>query len=355
MIQKRLERFIKALPENVDAALLTADHSRQYLSGFDASDDMLFITKEKGYFLADFRYIEAVKKNVKHMEAIMPEKGMIATVNELIEKHGVKTVAFEDREVTVANYELYKKHINAELVPMGQLVEVLRYTKDAAELESIKKAQAITDKTFEHLVNFIKPGMTEREVMIELQLTQARLGSEKDSFDPIVVSGKNSSLPHGVPTDKKIEYGDFVTLDFGAVIDGYHSDMTRTVAIGEPTEEMVKVYNTVLKAQLNALENVKVGLTGKECDAFARSVIEEAGYGKNFGHSLGHSVGLLIHELPGFSPKSKAIIEAGNVVTVEPGIYLEDKFGVRIEDMVYMTENGPINLTNSPKELIIIK
>ncbi len=355
MIAKRVERFVNALPENVDAALLTADHSRMYLSGFDASDDMIFVTRKGAYFLADFRYIEAVKKNVLHMQAIMPEKSMVETVNDLIEQDGVKTVAFEDRETTVFMYEMLKKRINAELVPIGDLVEKLRYIKDEIEVENIKKAQAITDKTFAHMVEFIKPGMTEREVMMELQITQSKLGSEKDSFDPIVVSGKNSSLPHGVPTDKVIEEGDFLTMDFGAVINGYHSDMTRTVAIGEPTEEMRTVYNTVLKAQLNALDNIKAGLSGTRCDAFARDVIAEAGYGKNFGHSLGHSVGLLIHESPNFSPRSEAPIPVGSVVTVEPGIYLEDKFGVRIEDMVYVTENGVINLTNSPKELIIIK
>ncbi len=355
MLKKRLERFISAMPEGLDAVLLTADHSRMYLSGFDASDDMIFVTRKGAYFLADFRYIEAVKKKVLHMEAIMPSKGMLDTVNELIEKDGVKTVGFEDKETTVFMYEAFKKRINAELLPIGDLVEKLRYIKDEAEVESIKKAQEITDKTFAHLVSFIKAGMTERDVMIELQMTQARLGSEKDSFDPIVVSGKNSSLPHGVPTDKVIENGDFVTMDFGAVVNGYHSDMTRTVAVGEPTEEMKTVYNTVLAAQLNALDNIKAGLTGVQCDAFARDIITKAGYGENFGHSLGHSVGLLIHESPNFSPRAAGEIPAGSVITVEPGIYLEDKFGVRIEDMVYVTENGVINLTNSPKELIVIK
>lgn len=218
----------------------------------------------------------------------------------------------------------------------------------------MKEAQRLTDETFKYITARIEEGRTEREIMLDMEFYMRRLGSEGVSFDFIVVSGKNSSLPHGVPTDKKVERGDFITMDFGAVVGGYRSDMTRTVALGSIDDEQKKVYDTVLKAQLAGIKAVKAGVVCKDVDKISRDIIYSAGYEGCFGHGLGHSVGIEIHERPLFNTRCDTVLKAGMVMTVEPGIYIENKYGVRIEDMVYVTENGCIDLTNSPKELICL-
>ena len=230
----------------------------------------------------------------------------------------------------------------------------MRSIKDSEELKNICAAQALTDATFDYALNCIKPGISERELMLDMEFFMRKNGSEGTAFDFIVVSGKNSSLPHGVPTDKKIEIGDFVTMDFGAVVNGYRSDMTRTVGVGSITKEQKTVYDTVLKAQKAAIDYIKSGVKCCDADKVARDIIDLAGYKGCFGHSLGHSVGIEIHESPNCSPKCEKILLPGMIMTVEPGIYIEDKFGVRIEDMVQVREDGCINLTKSRKELIII-
>jgi Xaa-Pro aminopeptidase len=234
------------------------------------------------------------------------------------------------------------------------LINGLRSIKTENEVESIVKAQRIAEDAFNHILKFIKVGVTEKEIALELDFYMLRNGGEGLSFETIAVSGKNSSMPHGVPCDKKVENGDFITMDFGTIINGYHSDMTRTVAVGFATDEMKNVYDAVLKAQKNCLDNIKAGISCKDGDMFARSVINDSGYGKYFTHSTGHGVGVEIHEFPNLSPASDSILQVGNIVTVEPGIYIPGKFGVRIEDMALITENGCRNLTNAPKELIIL-
>jgi len=348
-----INKLFENLPKDIDALLITSDVNRIYLSGFDASDDMLFITRDEAYFLADSRYIEEVKNKVKHMTPLLV-KNFYDTLRKLIEKHNVKRIGFEDRDLTVFRFERLKKELKVEFVPIGDLILNLRKIKSEEEIKYIKKAQTIADKTFEHLLKYIRPGRTEREVMLELKFYSMKLGSEGDSFEPIVISGKNTSLPHGLPTDKVIEEGDFVTLDFGCVVNHYRSDMTRTIAVGFVTDEMKRIYNIVLDAQKNALDNIKAGMTGKECDSLARDIINKAGFGDCFGHGLGHSVGLEIHEAPRFSPNESEIMKENMIMTVEPGIYLEGNFGVRIEDMVVIEKEGICNLTASPKELIVL-
>ena len=237
---------------------------------------------------------------------------------------------------------------------LSNAISTLRMTKDEEEVECIRKAQEIAEKALEELKGFIRVGVTEREIALELNRLMFAYGAEDLSFDTIVLSGANTSMPHGVPSDKKVEEGEFVLIDFGAVYNGYHSDMTRTLCVGEPSEEMKKVYNIVLEAQLAGIEAAKAGILGSELDKISRDVIEQAGYGSCFGHSLGHGVGMEIHEKPNASPNYKLALNKGAVVTVEPGIYIAGKFGVRIEDFVILTENGCENLTKSAKNLITL-
>jgi Xaa-Pro aminopeptidase len=237
---------------------------------------------------------------------------------------------------------------------VDSLVDKLRETKKEKEIECIKKAQQIAEEAFAHSLELIKPAVSEKDIALALDFYMLSHGAEAVSFDTIVVSGKNSSMPHGVPTDKKIENGDFVTMDFGAVYNGYHSDMTRTVAVGEPTEKQKEIYSVVLKAQKAALSVLKAGVPCSEADKAARDVIEAAGYKEFFGHGTGHGVGIEIHEAPTLSPRSKADLGEGNVVTIEPGIYIPNEFGVRIEDMALITKDGFVNLTSCEKELIIL-
>lgn len=237
---------------------------------------------------------------------------------------------------------------------LDNMIDALRMVKSESEIEKIKKAQKIAEGAFDDICGFIKPGVTEKEIALRLEHYMLTHGAEGLSFETIAVSGKNTSMPHGVPTDKKIEIGDFVTMDYGALYDGYHSDMTRTVAVGKVSDEQKKVYNTVLEAQKAGLDFIRPGVSGKDADRVSRDIIENAGYGEYFGHSLGHGVGVEIHEKPNLSPSSEFILKKGNVVTVEPGIYVPGKFGVRIEDFAVITENGAENMTHCPKELIIL-
>lgn len=338
---------------DVDALMIMSPFNRRYFTDFKSSAGISFITKENSYYLVDFRYIEKAKATIKNSQCIMLTNRK-EQLGEILQKENIKRVGFEDDFVTVAELNSLKEEFpQIEFVPFSNYVLEQRAVKEEYELERVKKAQVITDKGFEHIINFIKPGMTEIEISLELEYFMKKSGADGLAFDNIVVSGKNSSLPHGVPGSKRVEVGDFITMDFGAMYDGYCSDMTRTVAVGEVTDEMREVYNTVLKAQLACIEKIKAGVTGVEIDKIARDIIYE-NYEGCFGHGLGHSLGLEVHETPFFNMVHKGKIEKGTIMTVEPGIYLENKFGVRIEDMVYVTEEGCIDLTGSPKDLIIL-
>ncbi|MBQ2751452.1 MAG: aminopeptidase P family protein [Oscillospiraceae bacterium] len=351
-----LTRLANALPDGADAALIESDVNRRYLTGMKSSAGTLLVTREGSYLVIDFRYFEKAKATAKDCKVILQDK-LYQQIKELCQKHGVKTLAIEGERMTVARLSQWKKQLDVEFVTDGldEAINGFRSVKTADELDIMRSAQKITDRAFAELLNFIKEGRTEREVKNELERLLCAFGGDGIAFDTIAVSGKNSSMPHGTPTDKKLCAGDFLTLDFGAKKDGYCSDMTRTVAIGYASDEQQKVYNTVLEAQRRAVEVIRAGVKCSDVDFAARDYIEnQCGYKGCFGHGLGHSLGLEIHEGPSFSPLSQAVAKSGNVLSVEPGIYLEGQFGVRIEDVVIIGENGFEDITASPKQLIIL-
>ena len=350
----RLSRLFDEL-EGVDCALITSDINRRYFTGMKSSAGVILAFPGKAYLLIDFRYIEKARETVKDAEVIEAKK-LGEQLTELLKRHGARTMAIEAKTMTVSELSGYKKLFSGIDIDssdkLSNAVGALRMVKDAEELACIEKAQSIAETAFDHILGFIREGVTERQVALELNRVMFENGAEDLSFETIALSGANTSMPHGVPSEKPIQRGEFVLMDYGAVWNGYHSDMTRTVCVSEPSDEMRRVYNIVLEAQLAGINAAKPGITGKELDAVSRSIIEKAGYGDNFGHSLGHGVGMEIHEEPFASPKQKTVLKAGEVVTVEPGIYLAGKFGVRIEDFVILTENGCRNLTKCEKNII---
>lgn len=356
-MNNRIAMLQKELPTGVDCAIVTSTHGRRYFTGQASDAGTLIVTPDKSYFIIDFRFIEEAKRTVKTAEVILQDQ-LFVQVQELLDRHNVKTAGVETSYMTMGEFtRMQEKLPGIQLLSGGETDKVilnLRAHKDARELEAMQAAQTIADKTFTHMLNFIEVGKTERELALEMHYHMLCLGAEKLSFDIICVSGANTSLPHGVPTDKKIADGDFLTMDFGAMVDGYCSDMTRTVAIGHVTDEMEKVYATVLQAQLASLAAIVPGTPNTQVDKVGRDIIYAAGYQGCFGHGTGHSVGLEIHEEPRYSISGSGVCEVGHVMTVEPGIYLEGKFGVRIEDMVYIGENGVRNFASSPKDLIIL-
>ena len=353
---KSLNRFEELFKHiDTDCALITSNINRRYFTGMKSSAGVVAVFPEQAYLLIDFRYIEKARATVKNAEVIELTK-LKPQLTELMEKHNAHTMSVESETMTVKTLNSYRHffpHIEIDdSDSLSTSIGRLRMIKDKEEIMCIRKAQEIAEKSLDELMNFIEVGKTEREIALELNRLMFQNGAEDLSFETIVLSGTNTSMPHGVPSDKKIKSGEFLLMDFGAVWNGYHSDMTRTICIGEPDDEMKKVYNIVLEAQLAGLENARAGITGRELDKISRDIIEKAGYGSNFGHSLGHGVGLEIHEKPNASPSYKTVLEAGSVVTVEPGIYIEGKFGVRIEDFVILTENGCDNLTKYAKNII---
>ena len=338
-----------------DALVMTSEVNRRYATGFHSTAGAVYLSAKQAVFFTDFRYVEAARAAIGDFEVReIGGKSYTAAINELIEQDGVKRVALEDRMLTYADYTAWATALHATAVRLEDGVGQLRLCKENDEVEKIVAAQRIAEQALEEVMNDIRPGTTEKEIAARLTYLMLHYGAENMSFDPIVVSGANSSKPHGVPTEKQIEVGDFVTMDFGCIVDGYCSDMTRTVAVGYVTDEMQTVYDTVLNAQLAGIAACKAGVSGHEVDAAARRVIAEAGYGAAFGHTFGHGVGLEIHEAPVAGPRMTAPLPAGAIVTAEPGIYLPGKFGVRIEDMLYVIEDGCIDLTEAPKSLVIL-
>ena len=348
-----LDKFVKD-----KAVLITTDVNRFYLSGFRSSFGFLFVINGEKILYVDSRYIEAAKKGAKKEVKVRLYEKISLMINDIKKEFSIKEL-FMEADITYAEKANYDKAFEGiEIIPSSELSDALieaRSIKTAEEIACILKAQSFAEKAFSNALNYIKSGITEKEIALKLEYDMGIAGSEGISFDTIVVSGKKSSMPHGVPTEKIIEDGDFVTMDFGAVFGGYHSDMTRTVAVEYATDEMIKVYETVLSAQKATLDILKAGVTGRDADKAARDLIAKEGYGEYFNHSTGHGVGLEIHEAPNLAPSCDKILNCGNVVTVEPGVYLEGKFGVRIEDMAVIKENGIENLTKSEKSLIILK
>ena len=349
-----LQKFLK---NKYEAVIIFSEVNRRYFTGFPSSDGYLVVTKDDATLFVDSRYVEAAEKSVTACNVLLFKKASEDIKNYLKEKSVIKAYT-ERNHIFVSTADFLKTaFLPCRVTPSKKLEKAIdesRITKTDYEIESIKAAQKIAEDAFDHILTFIKPGVTEKQIALELDFYMLSHGAEAISFETIAVTGQKSSMPHGVPDDTVVKSGDFITMDFGAVVNGYHSDMTRTVAVGEITEEQKLVYETVLTAQRSALAILKAGLDCCEADKAARQVIEDAGYGEYFGHSTGHGVGVEIHEAPTLAPKSKGTLQVGNVVTIEPGIYIPGKFGVRIEDMALITENGFENLTTTPKELIIL-
>ncbi len=347
-----IHKLQSLLPDTVDCLLVTCEKNQRYLTGLNYTDGYVLVSRDHAWLLADFRYIEVAKRcESDDLTVILLENRRVTLCN-LFADHKLSRIGFEDGVMTCAALETMKKTFPlVDFVPCGNILETMREVKTADEVANIVAAQRIAEKALDRLLSLMTPDMTEIEVALELEYGMRKFGAEKTSFDTIAVSGSASSLPHGEPRNIKLEKG-FLTMDFGALYQGYCSDMTRTVVIGRADDEMKKVYNTVLSAQLAALDYVDAGKTGAACDQVARDIIYGAGYEGCFGHSLGHGVGMFIHESPRLSYTWDKPLVVGNVVTVEPGIYLEGKYGVRIEDMVWLSPDGPVNLTKAPKELI---
>ncbi len=353
---KNLEKYLNLLGEKADGLLLTSRYARHYGAQFDIAEGIAVVSKAGCRYFTDSRYIESAQKGIQGFEVLMVGAGRdyAKLINQAIEEFGITKLGFEQGYLTVAEYRGFEENLKAQLVPFGQEINALRACKEDYELQRMRIAQEITDAAFAQVLSRIQEGMTEKELAAELIYCLLKNGGEGLSFDPIVVSGPNTSLPHGVPGERKLQKGDFITMDFGVIYQGYCSDMTRTVALGYATEEMEKVYNTVLQAQLAGIAITRPGVAGKEIDGAARKVIADAGYGEYFGHGYGHCLGMEVHESPSCGPRGEAIMEAGMVSSAEPGIYLPGKFGVRIEDVVVFTQGGCEILTKSPKNLIII-
>ena len=329
----------------------------RYFTGSNIDTGCLIIAKESCFFITDFRYIEVAEKYFENsIVNVTLQDNLSLQLSEIFNNCNGKKLLIETNYQSISKLSFFRK-ITENVVTdnsFDRVVSELRSIKTLYEIEQIRKAQNITDKAYEHILNFIKPGVREKDLALEIEMFMRKQGAEGVSFGLITISGKNTSLPHGVPSEKQVENGDFVTMDIGCKVNGYCSDMTRTVAVGFATDEMKKVYETVLTAQQKALETIKAGVMASDVDKAARDYIYESGYEGWFGHSTGHGVGLFIHEAPTVSTKSETVLEEGMVITCEPGIYLKDKFGVRIEDMVAVTKNGYINFTKSKKDLVIL-
>lgn len=342
----------------LDAMLLTGEANRFYASGFHSfgTDGVALVTRKKNYYFTDSRYTEAAGRCLvgAELREIGRGRGYAALIEEAAAEQGVRRMGFEDAYMTVQDYRRYKKALSCDLVPATDLLWKLRMVKDDEEIEALVSAQRIAERALEAILEEIRPGVTEKEIAARLQYLMLHYGASDMSFDPIVVSGPNGSLPHGVPSEKPIRQGEFVTMDFGCVYHGYCSDMTRTVAVGFATEEMQRVYQTVLSAQAAGIRAARAGVTGRKVDGAARAVIAAAGYGEYFGHSFGHGVGVEIHEAPNASPMNDQPLPERAVISAEPGIYLPGRLGVRIEDVIVLTAEGCRDITRAPKELLIL-
>ena len=343
--------------QGLDAILLTDEKNQRYATGFAFTDGAVVVGREKAWLLTDSRYIEAAEKiagGCCEVQMFDREHSLSGLINAALKESGAEKLAAEDEKLSHARWAAYEKLLGRTLLPAGGLMMSLRASKSASEIESMIRAQRISEKALEEVLHIIKPGMTEKEVMAELVYYMLKFGSEGNSFDPIVVTGKNTSMPHGVPGDTVIRDGDFITMDFGSLSDGYCSDMTRTVAVGHATEEMKTVYYTVLEAQLAGIAAARSGIPGKLIDQAARDVIEKAGYGAYFGHGFGHSLGLDIHEPPLAGPRGEAPMAEDDLCSAEPGIYIPGKFGVRIEDVMIIRKDGAEVITKAPKSELIV-
>lgn len=358
-MNSRILTLSELLPENADSALIISNENRRYFTDFVSSLGYLLVTRKEAFLLVDFRYGEAAKKKAQNCTVIAYER-FAETLQKIIRENNLHQIMLEGSAFTLNRAAEMKKIISGanadvtESAELDKIIERMRIIKTAVEVDKIRHAQRISEDALTETLKLVKEGVTERDLALELEYKMRKMGADGISFDLITITGEKTSMPHGVPGNEKVKSGDFITFDIGAVVDGYHSDMTRTVAFGGVDNDQLRVYNTVLQAQQNGLDAVKEGVTCGFVDDAARSYIEQAGFQGYFGHSTGHGVGLEIHEAPAVSPKSDFVLKSGMVITVEPGIYLPNRFGVRIEDMVVVTKDGCINLATLPKELIVL-
>lgn len=351
-MNKKINRIRLLLKEkNLDAILLYKPENRFYLSGFTGSNGYVLISEENLKFITDFRYIEQAQNQCHGFEII--ETNSSRTIVDILSELNLSKLGIEEDYMTYGQALNFKNKLSEiEMIPLeGALLE-LRSIKTLDEIKNIEQAASIADKAFEYILKFIKPGLRELDIALELEFFMRKRGASKLSFETIVASGKRSSLPHGLASDKTIEIGDMITLDFGCVYNNYCSDMTRSFVLGKANNKQKEIYNLVLEAQKKSLEAVKPGISGEQLDGIARTIIKDSGYGDYFGHGLGHGVGLEIHELPHINIRGKRPIESGMVLTIEPGIYIPDFAGVRIEDLVLVTNNGYRVLSKSTKDFI---
>lgn len=338
----------------IDALLVTNMYNVRYLANFTGTTGLVVITKEKAYFVTDFRYTEQAAEQAQGFEIVKNEGLIYEEVARIVKEDGINKIGFEEENITFSTYKTIDELIKCDLVPVTGLVEKLREVKSEEEIETIKQAVQIAEKAYDYILGFVKPGVTEIQVANELDFYMRKEGASGVSFDTIVASGVRSAMPHGVASEKVIEEGDMVTIDFGCYYQGYVSDMTRTFAVGDPGEQLKEIYEIVYQANKKVNEVAKAGITGAELDAVARDYITEHGYGDKFGHTTGHGIGLEVHEGPALSYRNENKLVVNNVVTNEPGIYIPGLGGVRIEDDLVIKENGNEILMTTPKELIIL-
>ena len=339
----------------LDAILITDHYNRFFATGFSSSDGVLFATADKAWFFTDSRYEEAAQNLISNAEVrlVTRDKTYSKQISEIIAEGKIEKIGFEEDNITYSEYLDWDKKLSVGLCPAQELLNGLRAVKSQEDLEHMIAVQRISEKAFEEILPLISDKITEKELAAELIYRLMKNGADDKSFDPIVVSGERSSMPHGVPTNQKIKKG-FLTIDFGARLNGWCSDTTRTVSVGTPTDEMKKVYDTVLEAQLAGIAAATAGVKGCDVDGAARSVIEKAGYGKYFGHGFGHGLGLQVHESPNAAPSAEKELPVGAVISAEPGIYLPGSFGVRIEDVIYITAGDAVNITNLSQKLLVL-
>ncbi|QKG84203.1 aminopeptidase P family protein [Kroppenstedtia pulmonis] len=355
-MRKRLQQLRKSMEEKKwEAFLISHPINRRYLTGFTGSAGWVLVTPDRQYLISDFRYGVQGREEAPDFEFVQYDRNPFATVREKCEEQGIRSVAFEQDDMTVALYRKLEEILEGiKPLPASGIVEKLRQVKDEEEIRIMKQAAKIADHAFKDILKEIRPGRREKEISMELEFLMRKQGATSSSFDTIVASGPRSALPHGVAGERILQKGDLITMDFGALYQGYCSDITRTVMLGQPSAKQREIYEIVLEAQQKGVAAIQPGMTGREVDAVARDLITDRGYGEYFGHSTGHGLGMEVHEPPHLSVKGETRLEPGMVVTVEPGIYLPELGGVRIEDDVLVTENGYEVLTHSPKELIII-
>ena len=347
---------IAAHLDELDAMLLTGEANCYYAAGF-MGEGIALVTRRGSWYFTDSRYTEAADKAIGDAAVIREvsrEKPFSVLINEALAEAGAEKAGFEEQRMTVAEHAVYSEKLHCTLTPASALMTELRGSKDEEELSCMIAAQRIAEGALAQILKEIRPGMTEKEIAARLNYLMVSAGAEKTSFDTIVASGPNGSMPHAVPGMRKVREGDFITMDFGCVYKGYCSDMTRTVALGQPSDEMRNVYDIVLQAQLAGIAAARAGVTGAAIDGAARKVIQDAGYGSYFGHSFGHSLGIDIHEAPNAAPGNDKPMPDGTVISAEPGIYLPGRFGVRIEDVMILRPDGAQVITKAPKALLVL-